>query len=67
MRSPTNQALKLLADHPDLAPSTAARVTGADDCHVFQALRRRAGREVCPCCGQVVRKGFALDRSKLKE
>jgi hypothetical protein len=57
-KSKTMQALdrvgageKISAIAKDLGISTAA---------IYAALKRREGKTICPCCGQVVRKGFKV-------
>lgn len=42
---------KISAIAKDLGISTAA---------IYAALKRREGKTICPCCGQVVRKGFKV-------
>lgn len=66
-KSKTQQALELLRKNPEMKPYQAAQVVGVGNAAVYQALGRIKGKELCPCCGQVVREGFEIDRSALKE
>lgn len=50
----------------------AAKTAGIAAPTLHAALKRRrlqteAGKAHCPCCGQVVREGFTVDRSVLRE
>lgn len=40
---------------------------GVGNAAVYQALRRTKGKKVCPCCGQVVREGFEINRAAVKK
>lgn len=44
----------------------AAEVAGVAEATIYIAQNRLKGKELCPCCGQVVREGFVVDRSVLK-
>jgi hypothetical protein len=66
-KSKTQQALELLRNNPDMKPYQAAEQVGIQNAAVYQALQRIKGKELCPCCGQVVREGFEIDRDVLKE
>lgn len=66
-KSKTQQALELLRKNPDMKPYQAAEIVGVQNAAVYQALSRIKGKELCPCCGQVVREGFEVDRSVLKD
>lgn len=63
--SKTQQAMALMASE-DIGASEAARRVGISPGTVLSAVMRMKGKEVCPCCGQVVRDGFEIDRSVLK-
>ena len=63
--SKTQQALALM-DNEGIGASEAARRVGIQPGTVLSAVMRMKGREVCPCCGQVVREGFEIDHSVLK-
>jgi len=60
------QALELLKKNPDMKPYQAAEAVGVGNAAVYQALQRTKGKTVCPCCGQVVREGFEINRAVLK-
>jgi hypothetical protein len=64
-KSRTMQAVDLV-EHSGLTVYAAAKQVKVNAAAVHRALARREGREVCPCCQQVVREGFAVDRSVLK-
>lgn len=34
---------------------------------IYAQIKREQGRERCPCCDQVVRDGYKVDRSVLKK
>lgn len=63
--SKTQQALALM-QHEGISASEAARRVGIKSGTVLSAVMRMKGKELCPCCGQVVREGFEIDRSVLK-
>lgn len=65
-KSKTQQALDLLKDNPEMTPYQAAAAVGVGNAAVYQAIRRTKGKEQCPCCGQVVREGFEINKSILK-
>lgn len=65
-KSKTQQALELLKENPGMTPYEAAAKVGVGNAAVYQALRRTKDKEVCPCCGQVVRDGFEINRAVLK-
>jgi hypothetical protein len=66
-KSKTQQALDLLKANPRMTPYEAAATVGVGNAAVYQAIRRTKGKDLCPCCGQVVREGFEVDRSVLKD
>lgn len=66
-KSKTQQALELLRKNPDMKPYQAADAVGVQNAAVYQALQRTKGKTMCPCCGQVVREGFEIDTTVLKE
>jgi len=49
----------LLSDKT-LTPNAAAKATGISSAAVYKAVKARQGKTICPCCGQVVREGFAV-------
>lgn len=63
--SKTQQALRLVAQ--GVAIKAAAEQAGIAESTLRMAIGRTKGKEQCPCCGQVVREGFEVDRSVLKE
>ena len=65
-KSKTQQAHELLRKNPDMKPYEAAESVGVQNAAVYQALQRIKGKELCPCCNQVVRDGFEIDRDVLK-
>lgn len=64
-KSKTMQALDLVLDQ-GLTVYAAAKKIGVNQSAVHRALQRREDREICPCCGQIVREGFSVDSSALK-
>ena len=63
--SKTQQALALMASE-GIGASEAARRVGIKAGTVLSAVMRMKGKEVCPCCGQVVREGFEISKAFLK-
>ena len=63
--SKTQQALGLM-ENEGIGASEAARRVGIKAGTVLSAVMRMKGKPICPCCGQVVREGFEIDRSVLK-
>lgn len=66
-KSKTQQALNLMQQTPGMTAYEAAAAVGVGNAAVYQALRRTKGKTVCPCCNQVVRDGFEINRSVLKD
>jgi len=66
-KSKTQQALDLMQQNPGMTAYEAAAAVGVGNAAVYQALRRTKGKTVCPCCNQVVRDGFEIDLSALKD
>ncbi len=62
--SKTQQALRLVGQ--GVAIKAAAEQAGIAESTLRMAIGRTKGKEQCPCCGQVVREGFEIDRSVLK-
>lgn len=62
--SKTQQALRLVSDGVPI--KVAAAQAGIAESTLRMAIGRTKGKEQCPCCGQVVRDGFEVDRSVLK-
>ncbi|WP_412478961.1 helix-turn-helix domain-containing protein [Azonexus sp. IMCC34839] len=67
--SKTQQALSLVAQGKTVRE--AAAKAGITEPTLYAALKRikeqsEAGKERCPCCGQVVREGFEINRDVLK-
>lgn len=65
-KSKTMQAVELVLDQ-GMTVYAAAKQIGINQSAVHRALQRREDREICPCCGQVVREGFSIDPSVLKD
>lgn len=66
-KSKTQQALDLIQQNPGMTAYEAAAAVGVGNAAVYQALRRTKGKTICPCCKQVVREGFEIDRSAVKD
>ena len=62
--SKTQQALALM-ETEKIGASEAARRIGIKSGTVLSAVMRMKGKPICPCCGQIVREGFEIDRSAL--
>lgn len=62
--SKTQQALALMASE-GIGASEAARRIGIKPGTVLSAIMRKKGKNICPCCGQVVRQGFEINRTVL--
>jgi hypothetical protein len=58
-RSKTMQAVDLVLKD-GLTVYAAAKKIGVNQSAVHRAIQRRDDREICPCCGQVVRDGYAV-------
>ena len=68
--SKTQKALTLVDQ--GVTVREAAKEAGIAEPTLYAALKRlkeqnAAGKERCPCCGQVVREGFAINHAILKE
>ena len=48
-----------------IGASEAARRVGIQPGTVLSAVMRMKNKEVCPCCGKVVREGFEINRDVL--
>ena len=69
--SKTQEALALY-DCGGMSIHAAARAAGIKAPTLHAAIKRReaqraAGKGTCPCCGQVVRDGFAINQAVLKD
>lgn len=65
MKSKTQKAVDLVLKK-DFTPHAAAKAMELNPSAVYRALQRAQNRTLCPCCGQVVREGFKIDRAVLK-
>ena len=65
VKSKTMQALELVAD--GMTAYAAAQKLGISQSVISRALSRREGKKLCPCCAQVVREGYKIDKSVLKD
>lgn len=65
-KSKTMKALDLVLID-GMTAYAAAKEVGINASAVSRALARREDKTICPCCGQVVREGFKVDRSVLKK
>lgn len=63
--SKTQQALALVRQ--GVPVRVAAEQAGVAEATVYIAINRLKGKEQCPCCGQVVREGFEINRDVLKD
>ena len=57
--SKTMQALQLIDDE-GLSAYAAAKRLGISAAAITRAQQRRAGKQICACCGQVVRLGMTV-------
>lgn len=65
LKSRTQKAVDLVLKG-QLTPHAAAKAQGLNASAVYRALQRAQNRTLCPCCGQVVREGFRVDKKVLK-
>lgn len=63
-KSKTQIALALVRQGQ--TPYSAAKQAGIATSTLYTALKRQEDKELCPCCGQVVREGFSINRAVLK-
>lgn len=59
----TMAALDYLDKHPGSKPYAVAKMYGITPGAVYHAVKRRKGKLICPCCGQVVREGFVIEQN----
>lgn len=64
--SKTQQALGLMGSE-GIGASEAARRVGIKSGTVLSAVMRMKGKQICPCCKQIVREGFEVDSAVLKD
>jgi DNA-binding CsgD family transcriptional regulator len=64
-KSKTQQAIDLVRQ--GMTPYAAAQQAGISPSAVYVALKRQQEKAVCPCCGQIVRDGFDINRAVLKK
>ena len=62
--SKTQQALAYVAQGMKI--KDAADKAEVAESTLRMAIGRQKGKEVCPCCGQIVRNGFEIDQRVLK-
>lgn len=65
--SKTQEAIALV--NQGMTPFAAAKQVGLSANTLYVALKKQRGKqnaETCPCCGQVVRAGFEINRDVLK-
>jgi hypothetical protein len=65
-KSKTMQAVELVLEQ-GMTVYAAAKQVGVGQSVVHRALARREDKNLCPCCGQVVREGFAVNPDVLKD
>jgi hypothetical protein len=63
-KSKTMQAVALVEQ--GMTAYAAAKQVGINASAVTRALQRREDKTICPCCGQIVREGFKVNRAVLK-
>ena len=63
--SKTQSALALVRQ--GLPVKKAAELAGVAEATIYIAQNRLKGKEQCPCCGQVVREGFVVNKDVLKD
>jgi len=63
--SKTQQAITLVRSGKSV--KEAAQEVGIAEATIYIAINRTKGKDVCPCCGQVVREGFEINRDVLKD
>ncbi|MDX2299820.1 MAG: hypothetical protein NW204_08850, partial [Xanthomonadaceae bacterium] len=63
-KSKTRVAIELTKQ--GMTPYAAAKQAGIATSTMYNALKRQEGKSLCPCCGQIVRDGFEINRAVLK-
>jgi hypothetical protein len=58
MVSRTQNALAYLESHPEASARSTAKRFGITTSAIFNAKKRRANQDICPCCRQVIQAGF---------
>jgi hypothetical protein len=67
MKMSKTQAALALVRESGMTPYAAAKQVGISSPTIYGAIRRQKNKEICPCCGQIVRAGFAVNRKALKK
>ena len=44
---------------------TVGKELGISSTAIYQSIKRREGKETCPCCNQIIREGFKLNKKDL--
>lgn len=65
IKSKTMQAVELVEKH-GFTQYMAAKKLGIHQSAVSRAIYRREEKKICPCCEQVVREGFKVNKKVLK-
>jgi len=65
VKSKTMQAIDLVLNE-GLSQYAAAQQMGISQAAVSRAFSRREDKVICPCCQQVVREGYTIDKTVLK-
>ena len=65
-KSKTSKAIDLI-ENKGYTPYAAAKKMEISHSAVYTALARRKNKRICPCCKQVVREGYRINRKVLKE
>ena len=64
-KSKTAKAIDLIEN--GMTPYAAAKKLAIGHAAGYTALARRKNKRICPCCKQVVREGYRINRKVLKE
>lgn len=62
--SKTQQALALVRE--GMSVREAARQVGVTEPTIYIAIGRQKEKRLCPCCKQIVREGFEINRDVLR-
>ena len=63
--SRTTQAVRRV--HAGESVREVARDLDISESAIYAQMKREQGRDRCPCCGQVVRDGFEINRAVIKQ
>ncbi len=69
--SKTAEAVRLIqaarASGKPLSVQVVAREFEISAAAIYAQLKREEGRQRCPCCGQVVKEGYEVNKAVLKD